>query len=109
MSPCGVCAPRGDVRRAEPIGPLLTAMPSSDRWGPFADGIDEAERRARLRTMRAIVHLTTGPRGERLAEALRLSERDTARLLDALDALAALAPIDRRHVLASFARLHRPA
>lgn len=80
-----------------------------DRWGPFADGIDPAERLARLRSLRAIVRLTTGPRGDTLAHALRLSERDPGHLPAALTALAALAPIDRRHVLASFARLHRTA
>lgn len=80
-----------------------------DRWGPFAADIDEAERRARLRSMRAIVHLCTGPRGERLADELRRAERDAAHLPAALVALDALAALDRRQVLASFARLHRSA
>lgn len=82
---------------------------SGDRWGPFSDAIDAAERVARLRSLRAIVHLTTGPRGDALAQALRRSEGDPDHLPAALGALAALAPIDRRHVLASFARLHRSA
>ena len=83
---------------------------SRDRFGPFADGLDPAERLARLRSMRAITNLCCGPRGEALARALNLAERDPAHLpaaVAALDALAALAALDRRHVLASFARLYR--
>ena len=84
-------------------------IPRADHWGPFCPDIDPAERLARLRSLRAIARLTTGPRGESLCEALRLAERDAARLPAALDALDRLAPIDRRQVLASFAALHRPA
>ena len=80
---------------------------SRNRFGPFADGLDPAERLARLRSMRAIVHLTTGPRGDALARKLHLAERDPAHLPDAVAALDALAALDRRHVLASFARLCR--
>lgn len=80
---------------------------AADRFGPFADGLDPAERLARLQAMRAIVHLTTGPRGDALAHELRLAERDPDRLPAAVAALDALAALDRRHVLASFARLHR--
>ncbi|CAA2161169.1 hypothetical protein MBRA_06329 [Methylobacterium brachiatum] len=79
-------------------------IPAADRFGPFADSLDPAERLARLRSMRAIVHLTTGPRGDDLARELRLAEQDLAHLPAAVAALAAL---DRRHVLASFARLLR--
>ena len=86
-----------------------STIASADRWGPFAADIDEPERRARLRSMRAIVHLCAGPRGERLAEALRHAERDANNLPAALAELDALAALDRRQVLASFARLHRPA
>ncbi|WP_342111262.1 hypothetical protein [Methylobacterium sp. SI9] len=80
---------------------------AADRFGPFADGLDPAERLARLRSMRAIVNLTTGPRGETLARALHRAERDPVHLPAAVAALDALAALDRRHVLASFARLHR--
>lgn len=82
---------------------------SADRFGPWSDRIDAAERLARLRSMRAIVRLTTGPRGDRLASELHQAERDAARLPAALAALDALAPIDRRQVLTTFAQLHRSA
>ncbi|MGF3026935.1 hypothetical protein ACQVP2_29475 [Methylobacterium aquaticum] len=42
-------------------------------------------------------------------DALHQSERDPNHMPTALRALDALAPLDRRQVLASFARLHRPA
>lgn len=80
-----------------------------DRWGPFADGIDNAERLARLRALRAITHLCAGPRGDRLADELHRAERDVSRLPAALAEIEALASLDRRQVLASFARVHRSA
>lgn len=80
-----------------------------DQWGPFRPDIDAAERLARLRSLRAIVRLSTGPRGDRLAGLLHRAERDTAALEPALAALNALATLDRRSVLASFAALHRSA
>lgn len=80
----------------------------ADRWGPFADDIDPAERLARLRSLRAIAHLCLGPRGAAVVDALHRSERDPDHLPAALRTLDALAPLDRRQVLASFARLHRP-
>ena len=39
----------GDGALPLPDPPIAPA----DRWGPFAAGLDEAERRARLRSMRA--------------------------------------------------------
>ncbi len=86
------------------VGPLI---PPADRWGPFADSLDPAERLARLRSLRAIAHLCLGPRGDAFAGALHRSERDPDHMPAALRALDALAPLDRRQVLASFARLHR--
>ncbi|MCJ2060670.1 hypothetical protein MKL09_29640 [Methylobacterium sp. J-048] len=76
-------------------------IPAADAWGPFRPDLDPAERLAQLRSMRAIVHLTTGPRGDALARELRLAEQDLAHLP------AAVAALDRRHALASFARLYR--
>lgn len=84
-------------------------IPACDQWGPFAPGLEAAEFRARLRALRAIAHLCLGPRGEHLTETLRLSEHDADRLPAALAAIDALASLDRRRVLATFARLHRPA
>ena len=82
-------------------------IPPADRFGPFADGLEPAERLARLRSMRAIYHMATGPRGDALARELRLAERYADRLPAALAAFGGLAALDRRHVLASFARLYR--
>ncbi|KQT58239.1 hypothetical protein ASG52_22595 [Methylobacterium sp. Leaf456] len=83
-------------------------IPAADRFGPRSDSIDAAEQLARLRSLRAIVRLTTGPRGDRLAEELHRAERDADRLPAALTALKGLAALDRRQVLSSYAALHRP-
>jgi len=80
---------------------------AADRFGPWADGLDRAERLARLRAMRAIARLTLGPRGDAFADALRLAEADPQQLEPALRRLDALAALDRRSVLCSFAALHR--
>ncbi|HEV2542939.1 MAG TPA: hypothetical protein VGU70_09310 [Methylobacterium sp.] len=87
----------------------LAEIPTADRFGPWSDRIDGTERVARLRSLRAIVRLTTGPRGERLADLLHRAEHDAAALVPALAALNRLAALDRRSVLASFAALHRSA
>lgn len=84
-------------------------IPAADRFGPWSDRIDGSERVARLRSLRAIVRLTTGPRGECLAALLHRAERDASALVPALSALNALAALDRRTVLGSFAALHRSA
>lgn len=81
----------------------------ADAWGPFRPDLDEAERRARLRCLRAVVHLSTGRRGDELADHLRRAEQDPAALPLALAALERLAGLDRRHVLASYAALNRNA
>lgn len=100
---------RRDIRDTCPPCLALAEIPAADRFGPWSDRIDGGERVARLRALRAIVRLTTGPRGERLGELLRHAERDAAALVPALAALNRLAALDRRAVLASFAALHRPA
>ncbi|MBY0295621.1 MAG: hypothetical protein K2X71_06225 [Methylobacterium sp.] len=84
----------------------MSALHPSDRFGPWADGISDAERRARLRSLRAIVGLCCGPRGAALVEALRHAEIDPAALIQASDELRLLASLDRRRVLASYGALH---
>lgn len=79
----------------------------ADRFGPWSDRIDAAERLARLRSLRAITRLCCGPRGDRLADELHRAERDASRLPFALAALDCLAALDKRQVLTSFAALHR--
>lgn len=81
----------------------------ADAFGPWAPGLDRVERVARLRAMRAIARLCLGPRGHAFTGALRRAETDPGQLEAALQQLNALAPIDQRSVLASFAGLHRPA
>lgn len=85
----------------------MSPIPARDSWGPFARGLDRAERVARLRELRAVVRLTCGPRGEPLAWHLRAAETAPERLGEALAAIDALAALDRRHVLASYAALNR--
>ncbi|KMO20711.1 hypothetical protein [Methylobacterium platani] len=84
-------------------------IPAADRFGPWRDGLSDAERLARLRCMRTVSHLILGPRGEAFAGALRQAESDPDHLPIALRALDALAPIERRQVLCSFARIHQSA
>ena len=95
--------------QASPVtrgGPVIRPY---DAFGPWACDLDCVERTARLRSLRAITRLTLGPRGEQLAALLHRAERDPDALKPALRALDALAATDRRHVLASFAALSRPA
>ena len=80
-----------------------------DRWGPFADRLEAPERVARCRCLRAIVHLTTGPRGEEAARLLHLAERDAAVLAEAAKALNALQALDKRRIWATYATLSRAA
>jgi hypothetical protein len=84
-------------------------IPPGDRWGPFADGIEAAEQRARLRGLRALARILCGPRAADLCRLLAAAESDPAALEPAACALNRLASIDRRHVLASYASLHRGA
>ncbi|ACA15746.1 hypothetical protein M446_1221 [Methylobacterium sp. 4-46] len=67
-----------------------------------------AEQRARLRVMRAIAQLHCGLRAADLCSLLAQAEFDPGALAPALEALDRLAPVDRRRVLASYARLDRP-
>lgn len=82
---------------------------ASDRFVPWASGLNHTEQVVRLRSLRAITRLRLGPRGAALAEVLRQAEVDPAQLEPALRQLGALAALDRRTVLTSFATLHRPA
>ncbi|WP_156375752.1 hypothetical protein [Methylobacterium sp. Leaf125] len=76
-----------------------------DQWGPFAEGIDPAEQRARLRSLRALARIYAGPRAAEACRLLAQAETDPAALEPASVALNRLAPTDRRNVLASYARL----
>ena len=84
-------------------------IPAADQWGPFAAGLDPAERRARLRSLRALARVHCGPRAAELCRLLACAEPDDTALEPASFALNRFASIDRRHVLASYARLSEAA
>lgn len=83
----------------------LSTIPTRDQWGPWRPDLEPGERLARTRCLRAITRLIAGPRGIVLADRLRQAEKDEAALVPALAALEALAPVDRRRILASYAAL----
>ena len=78
-------------------------------WGPFVSNLPWPERLARLRSLRSIVKLRLGPRGHEANVALLRVEISGAEP-DLLEAASAefdrLAPLDRRHVLASFSEIN---
>jgi hypothetical protein len=81
-------------------------MPS-EPFGPFRrDGIDNMERTAQLRCLRALVR-THFPLAE-LERGLRDCETDYGRLLPTLRLFDAMPPLHRRRILATFAALHSP-
>lgn len=80
-----------------------------DRWGPFRDGLDEAERRACLRALRQTARLLTGPRATVLCQLLAQAEFDPAALEPASNALNAMAATDRRQIWSAYAALARAA
>jgi hypothetical protein len=83
-------------------------MTDIDRWGPWAAGIDDCERRARLRSLRAIVRMHLGPRGAILERALHCAETGAVSLEALHGILSRLPSLDLRKVLASYAALTRP-
>ena len=81
-------------------------------WGPFLSDLDPIERKARLRSLRALVKVLTGPRGEAVAFALlraEISGEDPEMLAEAEAAFGRLGTVDRRRILSSLASLHSPA
>lgn len=84
-------------------------MKPANTWGPFALDIDPCERRARLRSLRAVARMRLGPRGDFLDEALRCAEIGAVSHETLHNVLARLPSLDFRRVLASYAALTRPA
>ena len=80
-----------------------------DAWGPFARDLDDAERRARFRSLRQTARLLAGPRAADLCRLLALAETDPAALEPACRALNAMAANDRRQIWAAYAALARSA
>lgn len=85
------------------------AIALGDQWGPFVPDLDPAERLARLRCLRAIVHLVCGPRGAAAERALTENERDPVRAIEALAVFYGMSPLDKRRVLSTYAALSRPS
>jgi hypothetical protein len=80
-----------------------------DNWSPWATGITPGERLARLRSMRTIAMLRWGPLTP-IAKPLMMAESlEPADLSAALAALNAFPALDRRHLLASFAKINLPS
>lgn len=98
----------GLSRRSSLAAKANPELSQTDAWGPFAHGLDPAERNARLRALRALVAVLCGPWGRTLADALAAAESAPERMGDAVAALDNLTALDRRHVLASYARLSAP-
>lgn len=83
-------------------------MTSADEWGPFDPAIDDCERRARLRSLRAIARMLLGPRGDLLDRSLRCAETGAVSMQMLHSVLTRLPSLDYRKVLASYAALVRP-
>lgn len=79
---------------------------AADAWGPFAEDIDEAERRARLRCLRGLARVLSGPRAADLCRYLAAAEHDAGALPLALAALDRLPSVDRRQILGTFGAVH---
>ena len=56
------------------LGDVMAGIVPPDRWGPFADDLDDAERLARVRSLRALVLVMCGLAGDTLRTALRAAE-----------------------------------
>lgn len=79
-----------------------------DRWGPFAADILDAERVARLRSLRTAVHLLCPGRADVLTAMLAMCEVDSEWLCDAAAELSRLPTRDRRNVLSAYGRTNCP-
>jgi hypothetical protein len=73
-------------------------------FGPWAAGIDAAERVARLRAMRAFAMVWARPNQDFIA-ALARAESDPAALATAATLLNAIPALPRRRMLASYQQL----
>ena len=73
-------------------------------WGPWSTDIDGAERRARLRAMRALA-LVHCRYEKNFINTLRQAEIDDTALPVAFTELGKLPPLRRRHLLATYVQL----
>jgi hypothetical protein len=75
-------------------------------FGPWSEGLAEAERHAQLRELRALVFVLCGP-GHPLVGALRDAVSDPDAATTALGQMEELAPLPRRRLLSTRAALAR--
>jgi hypothetical protein len=75
-------------------------------YGPFAAGLDPAERRARCRALRSLALLIIGQKHP-LIEALPHAEHDDVSLRRAAEYVDCLTPIRRRRLLCAYAAVAR--
>jgi len=75
-------------------------------FGPWSDGIEPAERRARCRALRALAMLIIGQDHE-LVRLLAGAEHDAAALAEASAALDRLGALPRRRLLCAYAEVAR--
>jgi hypothetical protein len=83
-------------------------MTKPDPFGPWVDGLDPAERLARLRSLRALVQVFAGP-AHPMAVALARAESDSTdeAALAAWKALETMPVLQHRRILASLGTLKR--
>jgi hypothetical protein len=75
-------------------------------FGPFAPGLDPAERQARIRALRALAGVFCH-RFPSFGEALLRAETEPTALNEALQLLDQLPALNRRRLLASYSNLSR--
>ena len=75
-------------------------------FGPWTEDLTEAERLARLRSMRALATVFLGPNHE-FTSTLAAAENDPAAARRALEDLDRLAALPRRRILAVYAEIAR--
>lgn len=80
---------------------------ASNRFGPWSPDIDAAERKARVRSLRALALLLIGPTSPIVTE-LRAAEHDREALGRALVEVDRLGALPRRRLLAAYAALSAP-
>jgi hypothetical protein len=77
-------------------------------FGPWASGLDDAERLARFRSIRALAIVFTGPASPLVFE-LRDAESNPNAATRALTLLEALPPLRRRRLLSVYLAVHQAA
>ena len=80
-------------------------MSTPDAFGPWADGLDDAEKMARLRSMRALCQLLAGPKHQMTLALAAAEAGDEEAAALAWSALETMPSRQRRNILASLSEL----